>query len=185
MRWFRLMGTTAVAGIASMGLVATTAAAGALAATAPTAGVGQFTTWRAAQRAAGFGLMKPTNTYGAHRAGKIMVTRCEEHLRSRYRIVTTNYGSSAFHYMVLSQNNSGGACQSEGNSHLIRRVRVQGVTAMLRGLCGMAKLPRCTNNRKVWLFLIWRKHGVYYIAASYGEWQNTLIGFGRHLVPVR
>ena len=185
MRWFRLMGTTAVAGIASMALVATTAASEALAATAPAAGVGQFTTWRAAQRAAGFGLMKPTNTYGVHRAGKIMVTRCEEHLRSRYRVTTANYGSSAFHYIVLSQNNSGGACQREGTSHRIGRVRVQGVTAVLRGLCDMAHLPRCKSNRKAWFFLTWRKHGVYYMAASYGEWQSTLIGFGRHLVPVR
>lgn len=203
MRWFRLVGKTAAVGIASMALVGTTAVSAAFAApatgasvapaahrtsAAPAAarvGVGQFRSWKWAQRRAGFHLMKPTKTYGLHRAGRIMVTRCEAHLRSRDRVATANYGKTAFRYLVLTQNNSGGPCQREGTAHRIRKVKVQGVTGVLTGLCGMKHFPRCKNNRKVWLFLTWRKHGVYYMAASYGEWQKTLIGFARHLVRVR
>lgn len=128
--------------------------------------------------------MKPTRTYGLARAGGISVTRCARTKRLRAkRLVTAIYGA-VFHTLILSQNNSGGPCQKPGKAHRIRTVRVQGVRGVLTGLCGMPHLPRCTV-RNLWLFLTWRKHGVYYVAASYGEWPRTLIGFARRLVRVR
>ncbi len=87
---------TLAAGLAvavSLGSGAMTLAPTALAAAARPEGVGTFHSWRAAQRAAGFGLIRPGNTYGLRRNGLISVVRCQASGQMSKRDVFASYGS--------------------------------------------------------------------------------------------
>ena len=146
---------------------------------------GQFRSWPPARRAAGFQLLGPTRTYGLHRAGPIAVTRCEFRHQYRKRVVTAIIGSSAFHTIIDSQNNSGGPCQVMGQSHRLRTVRVDGTTGWLTGPCAVPHFPKTCSGSRLWLFISWRKSGVFDLTASYGEWARTLIGFVHGPIRVR
>ncbi|HVB43348.1 MAG TPA: hypothetical protein VNF47_11675 [Streptosporangiaceae bacterium] len=180
MRRNRVLAAT-VAGVISAASFTTTA----LAAQSQPTGTGQFRTWHAAQAAARFRLMRPTQTYGLARNGRILVIKCAMTKRlATKRLVLVSYGPTPFRTLMLSQNNSGGPCTSIGNTKKLGHVRVHGVLATLRGLCGRTGLRSC-SSRNIVLFLIWRRHGVYYVASSFGEFPRRLIGFARSLVPVR
>ncbi len=58
--------------------------------------------------------------------------------------------------------------------------KVDGTTAVLTGKCGMRGLRACTSE-KIFLFLTWTRHGVYYVATSYGLSRSTLAGFATGL----
>ena len=62
----------------SLGSGAAALAPAALASVARPASVGTFHSWRAAQRAAGFGLIRPGNTYGLRRNGLVIRERTWE-----------------------------------------------------------------------------------------------------------
>jgi hypothetical protein len=148
------------------------------------AGLGQFRTWSRAQSAAGFKLARPTRTFGLHRSGLIVVSRCETKGRLGKRNVEAVYGDTPRASLRISQNNSGGLCGVIGRTAKLGRVRVGGAWASLTGLCGRPSLPSCQSTN-IFLFLTWKKGAIVYRASAHDEPRRTLVGFARGLVPVR
>jgi hypothetical protein len=144
---------------------------------------GSFLRWRPAQRAAGFTLVRPTSTYGLGRSGPILVQRCAAAGEQRKPDVIASYGSYLHRLLGIQQNDSGGPCGNFGAARRLASYRVDHVTARLWGVCRMPHAPRC-RARKIWLFLIWRKHGVRYQATSHNVWRAVIVGFARGLVAV-
>lgn len=178
MRWNRIMAAVVTVGAAAPACIATTALA------APASHVGTFKSWHAAQEAAGFKLIRPTRTFGLPRNGEIVVTRCVIKKKTAARLVTVSYGLTPHKALNLSQNDSGGPCRKTGTTTSLGTVRIHGTLAKLTGLCGRTGLPPCTST-KIFLFLTWAKHGIYYVASSFGERRMMLVGFARGTVPVR
>jgi hypothetical protein len=175
-----------MAGLAAAACVVTAASSATLAAAAPlrSAGIGQFASWRAAQHAAGFALLRPTKTYGLPKNSKISVGRCEiSKKKAKKRIVIASYGLTVKANLTISQNNSGAACTRKGQATFLGHYSVGGQRATLTGVCGLKGLPSCRST-KIFLFLVWRAHGIYYQAMSYGKPRSTLVGFARGLVRV-
>ena len=150
---------------------------------ATAARLGSFASWRAAQRAAGFRLVKPSVTFGQRRNGDITVSKCLVKHEFTKRLVIANYGRTVRAQLSLSQNNSGRPCLRTTRMTRLGSVTVHGATATLFGLCGRTGFPSCTA-RKIWLYLVWSRHRVYYVASSFGERRSTLISFARGLVRV-
>jgi hypothetical protein len=171
--------TVGLALAVSLGGGAMTLAPAALAAPAAPAGIGAFHTWSAAQSAAGFGLRKPTRTYGL-RLGPIVVTRCQATGKLKKRNVIASYGSPLHRLLAITQNNSGGACGDFGSARKLGTYRVQGRRAVLYGACGKNIGPPC-SSRKISLFLVWTKNGKYCLASSHNERRSTLVRFARSL----
>ncbi len=182
MRWKQIAATAVTVGAVSAAGIATTA----LAAQVRPAGFGMFKTWKGAQAAAGFKLVKPTRTYGHVRNGDIAVARCEVKKPKKMqgkRVVSANYGLTPASSLALFQNNSGNPCSTVGKVKALGKVKVGGTTAQLTGKCGFDKLTSCKST-KIFLFLTWSKHGAYYVASSFGESRKTLAGFAAGLRPV-
>ena len=95
-------------------------------------------------------------------------------------MVTVSYGRTPYKTLSLSQNNSGGPCAKTGSVKQLGHVKVDGRNALLTGKCGMLGLPSC-KSKKIFLFLTWKKHGVYYAASSFGLFRKTLAGFAQGL----
>ncbi len=152
--------------------------------TASPAGLGSFASWRAAQRAAGFRLVRPSVTFGQRRNGNISVSKCLVKREFAKRIVIANYGRTVRAMFSVNQNNSGRPCLRTTRLTRLGRATVHGARATLSGLCGRSGLPACTA-RKIWLFLAWSRHHVYYVTSSFGERRATLVRFARGLVRVR
>ena len=180
----RMMAT--MAGLAAAACVATAASSAILAAAAPlrSAGIGQFATWRATQHAAGFQLLRPAKTFSLPITNKISVARCEiSKKKAKKRLVIASYGRTVRANLTISQNNSGSPCTRTRKVTLLGHYPVLGHRATLIGDCGVRGLPSC-KSRKIFMFLTWRAHGIYYQAMSYGESRNVLVGFARSLVRV-
>jgi hypothetical protein len=158
-------------------------AGAALAAPARPAGTGTFTTWSAAQKAAGFKLIRPGDTFGLVRAGRIRVGKCEVTGELSKRLVDASYGNPSKRLLDIQQNNSGGPCGDIGESKNLGHYQVDGVRAQLLGECGLPDLPRSCHSRDIFLFLTWTKNHVFYQAASHDEWRATIVGFARSLIP--
>ncbi len=160
------------------------AAAGAATATTrairPATPAGSYSTFRAAQRAAGFRLKAPARTYGLTRTHPILVGKCQASGRLSKRDVYAQWGGKGMQYLALDQNNSGGACSNFGAARFLGRYRVQGRRARLYGFCGSRGLPSCHAKAAV-LVLVWRSGKRYYVTYSSHEWRATLLGFARHL----
>jgi hypothetical protein len=178
--------TTAVAASAIAVLVAAAVVNPVAASTrgaATTAGLGSFASWRAAQRAAGFRLVKPSVTFGQRRNGNISVSKCLVKGEFAKRVVIANYGRTVRAQLSVSQNNYGKPCLRRTAMTQLGPVTVRGARATLSGLCGFSGFPPCTA-RRIWLYLVWSRHRIYYVASSWGERRSTLISFARGLVRV-
>ncbi len=178
MRWNQIAATVVTAGAVSAASIMTMA----IPAQAQSSGFGMFGSWKAAQKAAGFKLVRPTRTYGHVRNGLVAVVRCEVK-KSTSRVVVANYGLTPFSTLALYQNNSGRACSTMGKVKSLGTVKINGTTAQLTGKCGLPGLRSCKST-KIFLFLTWRKHGNFYVASSFGESSATLTGFATGLRPV-
>ena len=146
-------------------------------------GLGSFASWRAAQRAAGFRLLKPSVTFGQRRNGNISVSKCLVRHEFAKRVVIANYGRTVRAQLSVSQNNYGRPCLRMTRMTRLASVSVRGARAALSGLCGRTGFPACTS-RRIWLYLTWSRHGIYYVTSSWGERRSTLISFARGLVRV-
>ncbi|HUJ04762.1 MAG TPA: hypothetical protein VLX31_01495 [Streptosporangiaceae bacterium] len=178
MRFKRIMAAAVVAGVVAAGGAAAVAGQNA------PARLGEFASWRAAQKAAGFMLLMPGRTYGQARSNKIIVTRCEQGGKvSKHLLVVATYGRKPTAGFTIGQSNSGSTCALTGKSRRLAKVVLHGVTAILSGECGMHGMPSCTSTR-IYLFLTWQRHGIGYLATSYGERPKVLLGFARALKPV-
>jgi len=181
MRWNQIAATLLAAGAVCAASSAVLATAGP--AFAAPAGTGQFGSWKAAQKAAGFRLLMPTRTYHHVRNGDLIVTRCAATIKKKkaaHRVVIANYGLTPFSTLAIYQNNLGGPCSSVGKVTKLRKVKVDGAIAQLSGKCGMKGLRSC-KSKKIFLFLTWTKRGKYYMATSFGVSSKTLVGFATSL----
>jgi hypothetical protein len=168
--------------------IATAAVMGAVIAIAGAAAAGAtsaatYSTWARAQRAAGFPLHKPTETFGLKRSGGILVFPCAAG-HPHWRDVGANYGGLSGRVLSIDQNNSGAPCSNFGDARFLGRYSVDGTTAELFGACGMHGLPPCSSIHK-FLFLTWIRHGIAFQASSNDEWRMSLVTFARGLVRVR
>jgi len=182
---FRTRAVVSCAALAlSLGTTTAALAPAALAspAAAP-AGNGSFTSWTAAQKAAGFSLKKPTVLHGLARTGKILVTTCEVTGELTKRDVGANYGKLSTGLLTIDQNNSGHPCGDIGDARLLATPKVDGVKAQLFGACGMTGEPACSSKR-TFLFLIWKKGKISFVAQSHQETRAAIISFARSLTPV-
>ena len=185
---FRTRAAVSCAAIAlSLGATTATFAPAALASAghphAVPAGNGKFPTWAKAQTAAGFSLKKPTNTHGLTRTGKIQVSTCEVTGSTTKRDVGATYGKLSTGLLTLDQNNSGHPCGDVGDARLLATPKINGVKAQLFGACGMSGEPPCSSKR-TFLFLIWKKGKISFVAQSHQETRSAIISFGRSLKPV-
>jgi hypothetical protein len=155
----------------------------ALASVARPAGTGSFHSWRAAQRAAGFGLLRPSYTAGLRQTGAISVDRCQAAGKLSKRSVFAGYGSFLARWLSIQQDNAGGGCGNFGEARVLGHYRVQGRRATMFGVCGKHLGPPC-SSRKITLYLTWNKHGNYYVAGSHNERRHALVAFARGLYPV-
>ena len=176
-----LGGASAAAPPAALASAARPAAFGSVGRPAAT---GSFHTWRAAQRAAGFRLKRPTRLHGLTRSGLIVVTRCGVTGKLRKRDVFASYGKVQHRYLNISQNNSGGPCGNFGEAKKLGTYRVHGARGTLFGVCGMKGEPSC-HKRDIFLFLTWRRHRIFYVAISHDERRHVLVNFARGLRAVR
>jgi hypothetical protein len=154
------------------------------AAAGPAFRIRYFTSWKAAQRAARFGLMRPARTYGLRRTGRIAVGPCLSAGELKKRDVEAEYGRFTGRNLGIDQNNSGEPCGNFGVATRIGVYRVQGRRAVLWGVCNMAGEPSC-QSRKIELYLVWHAHHVYYLANSHDVRRKVILGFARSLRPVR
>lgn len=160
---------------------AATSTAGAPAARiAPAASTGSYTNWFRAQRAAGFGLVRPRTTYGLRMNGRILVDRCMVSGHFRSKVVDVQYGSFTRHAVGLEQNNAGVNCTISAGGAYLGTYRVAGVKAVLRGYCGHGTPYSCRSVR-IELWLSWRKGRNFYIASSFNEPRARLLYFARTL----
>jgi|ERR1022692_152401 hypothetical protein len=169
-----------------------------------------YRTWEAAQKAAGFPLLKPTRTFGLKlgRPGIIVIHGCPRQIRlpaskqvretvgMRNRQVLAMYrgrGRALLPLISFWQRNSGRSrCALppfRGRGRIIAKVRVDGVVAILSrahaSLCIVRgnKKPKC-RAVVIWQ-LGWTKHGHFYqVSSPTRGGQVRVIGFARSLVPV-
>ncbi len=160
--------------------------AAALIAAAPALGaaaapLASYNSWGAAQRAAHFHLKHPTQTYGLHRHGRIVVDSCPVgHNRFR-KLVAAGYLKSGGETFALNQ--SSGKCISAMGFTRLGTDRVQGTTAILYGLCGSKGEPAC-SAKGITLLLTWHSGKRHYGAYSSKESRAHLLGFARGLRKV-
>ena len=148
------------------------------------AAIGSFHSWHAAERAAGFGLKRPTRLHGLTRSGLIVVTRCEVTGQLGKRDVFASYGKVQHRFLNISQNNSGAPCGDFGEAKKLRTYLIHGARGTLFGVCGM-KGERSCHKRNIFLFLTWRQHHIFYVATSHDERRHVLVNFARSLRAVR
>jgi hypothetical protein len=141
---------------------------------------GSFTTWPAAQRAAGFRLKKASRTYGLRRTNAIEVSKCTATGRLSKRDVFAEWQGAKRTSLAIDQNNSGGPCSNFGAAKPLGTYRVQGHRARMFGFCGVSGLPSC-RARNVVLVLDWKASRNFYVTYSRNEWRSTLVGFSRSL----
>lgn len=137
--------TVSVVSIATM--TAAVAAPGAFGGPAKT---GLFSTWRSAQAAAGFRLVRPMKTYGLPSAGKISVARCDisrKLAKAGKHLVIASYGRTVAANLTLSQNNSGAPCTKQHFVSRLGKVKVKGSWARLTGVCGPASCRPAHRRR--------------------------------------
>ena len=108
-RWIRSSATVAISAaalVAVMGVTATASVAATPAAASAKVQPGKYHSWKAAQRAAGFGLLRPGSTDGLKRTnGGIQVVRCAP----GYATVYAQYGRTKGRLLGLIQDDLTGA----------------------------------------------------------------------------
>jgi hypothetical protein len=157
--------------------------------------VKSYPTWPAAQRAAGFQLVRPTATAGLRRRGGIMVAACRPLRRpAGPRQVTVRYGGPlrrpAFRMITFTQaGRARGRCigpLGPGPGKIIARVRIDGAPAILARsrvhLCVERPGGKAKCTRAVILQLSWTRHGHPYRVMGVGEHRAQILGFARSLV---
>ena len=170
-----------IAGVASAALLAT--AAPSMAASAAKVHPGTYKTWRAAQHAAGFTLLKPGSTGGLKRDGGVRVLApCG--VPNNYAVVIAHYGSqSASHPGKQYTLFQGGECYNIGEARTLGHPKVDGVKATLLGVCDLDGAPSC-HSKHLWLYVTWTKHDRFYQVESYDRSRSQVIAFARGLRKV-
>ncbi len=190
--WLRRSATIAISAAAvaaGMGMTATSsmAAAGATPAGASAkVHVGTYHTWKAAQHAAGFRLLRPAGTDGLKRTdGGIHVGHCANY-PLKYANVYAQYGHDRGKLIGVFQDDAPGAafCENIGEATTLGHYKVDGARATLLGACGTLPGEPSCHAAHLWLFLTWTRHGHYYQVLSHDESRRNIVAFGRRLHKV-
>jgi hypothetical protein len=186
--WLRRSATIAISAsaiAAGIGITATSSMAAADA--SPAAGhakvhAGTYHSWKAAQHAAGFRLLRPAGTDGLKPTnGGIQVGQCGS---PKYANVYAQYGHDSGKLIGLIQDDAPKAtpCSNIGIATTLGHYKVDGTKATLLGACGtqVPGLPSCRHYH-VWLDLVWTRHGHYYQVQTHDESRSKIVAFARHL----
>ncbi len=147
-------------------------------------GFGAFTSWTAAQTAAGFGLLQPASTNGLPLAnGGIRVGQCAGD--SAHADVWATYAAGAYELAIDQEDEPGGVCSNIGEASMLGTYSVGGAQAQLLGACGTAAgLPAC-NSASLWLFLVWTTGSDrHYQVTAHNESREQVIAFASGLRDV-
>lgn len=171
---------TASAAIAALCVAATPA--GAVGAGRVPASTHRYTTWRAAQHAARFALLRPSETDGLRISGKIEVNSCPK-LHSTW--VLADYASAhAKPRLGIMQVRHNDGCAGElPPSVKLGTYHVDKVKATLYGVCRLFHNPPC-SHLAIDRFLVWTRGRVYYVVSSFDERPATVVGFAKKLKAV-
>ena len=169
-------------GAAIAALCATAAPAGAVAADRAPAQVQRYTTWRAAQRAAGFALLRPSDTYGLRISGKIEVNSCSQ-LHSTWVLASYASARAKPNLSIMQVRHNDGCAGELPPSVKLGTYHVDGAKATLYGACRLFNNPPCTHLA-IERFLVWTKGRDYYVVSSFDERPATVVGFARKLKAV-
>jgi hypothetical protein len=178
---------SAAAIAAGIGITATSSMAAAdvnPAAGAAKVHAGTYHSWKAAQHAAGFRLLRPASTDGLKATnGGIRVGQCGS---PRYANVYAQYGHDSGKLIGLFQDDAPGAtpCENIGEATTLGHFKVDGTTATLLGACGTLPGEPSCHGYRVWLFLTWTRHGHYYQVLTHDESRSKIVAFGRKLHKV-
>jgi hypothetical protein len=154
--------------------LAETGAVTAPAARTAAADTGFYTTWAAAQKAAGFSLYVPKRTAGLARV-EISVGRCKAPHKAHFD-VGAQWGTAKT-VVLFDQNTTSAACPGRlPKLSPLATYKVHGVTYTLIGACGVAGLPPCTSKRAV-LAMTWKIGPHHFRAISKGFLRGALLSF--------
>ena len=146
---------------------------------------GTYHSWKAAQHAGGFRLLRPASTDGLKPTnGGIRVGQCGS---PKYANVYAQYGHDSRKLIGLFQDDAPGAtpCENIGEASTLGHYRVDGTTATLLGACGALNPPGPScHGYHVWLFLSWTRHGHYYQVQTHDESRAKIVAFARRLHKV-
>ncbi len=171
---------TGSAAIAALCVAA--APASAVAANQAPAGTKGYATWPAAQRAAGFALLKPADTYGLPISGKIEVSSCPQ-LHSTWVLATYKSAHAKPNLGIMQVLHNDGCAGNLPPSVKLGTYHVDGAKATLLGVCRLFDNPPC-SHLAIERFLVWTKGRDYYVVSSYDEPPATIVGFARKLKAV-
>jgi hypothetical protein len=163
-------------------LCAAAAPASDVAADQTTALIHSYTTWRAAQRAAGFALLRPSDTYGLRISGKIEVNSCPQ-LHSTWVLADYARTRAKARLGIMQVRHNDGCAGNLPPSVKLGTYRVDGTKATLYGVCRLFNNPPC-NHLAIERFLVWTKGLDYYVVSSFDERPATVVGFARKLKAV-
>jgi hypothetical protein len=167
--------------------------------------VKSYRTWQAAQKAAGFPLLKPTVTFGLKRSGILVVAGCPRQIpitagqgtrrvHATRRVIAIYRGRGRIFPLISFSQGRGrrslcGMPPFPRQVKIVAKVRVDGVWAILSRahgflcLIGPNKKPKC-RAIVIWQ-LAWAKHRHRYLVSSAAKAGRVrVIGFARSLVPV-
>jgi hypothetical protein len=187
--WIRRAGAVAIsaaAATAALGVAAPASMAAVHAtpaAASATVHPGKYGSWKAAQRAAGFSLLRPASTDGLkNTSGGILVGQCANYPR-KYADVYAQYGRQTGKLFGLIQDDAPRAmpCSNIGEATTLGHYKVDGARATLLGACGTAEGEPSCHAAHLWLFLTWVRHGHYYQVLSHDESRNAIVVWGRQL----
>jgi hypothetical protein len=183
--WIRRSATVAISAAAVMAGLGVTAASSMAAPAAASAKVhpGTYHSWKAAQHAAGFKLLRPAGTDGLKATnGGIQVGTCAGYPR-KYADISAEYGHRKGKLLGLIQDNAPHAapCSNIGEATTLGHYKVDGTRATLLGACGTAPGEPSCHAAHLWLYLTWTRHGHYYQVLSHDESRHTIVAFGRRL----
>lgn len=141
-----------------------------------------YTSWSAAQHAAGFALLRPTNTEGLKIHGKIEVNSCPQ-LHSTWVLADYGKAHSKTSLGIMQVTHNDGCAGNLPPSIKLATYHVDGAKATLYGVCRLFNNPPC-NHQAIERFLTWTKGRIYYVVSSFDERPPTVVGFAKKLKAV-
>lgn len=156
--------------------------ASALAADQVPAATHHYATWSAAQHAAGFALVRPSDLFGLRISGKIEVNSCPQ-LHSTW--VLADYASAhAKPQLGIMQVKHNDGCAGElPPSVKLGTYHIDGVKATMYGVCRVFNNPPC-SHLAIERFLVWTKGQIYDQVSSFDERPATVVSFAKKLRAV-
>ena len=142
----------------------------------------RYTTWKAAQRGAGFALLRPSDTYRMRISGKIEVDSCPQ-LHSTWVLADYAPARGKQRLGIMEVRHNDGCAGELPPSVKLGTYHVDGVKATLLGVCRLFHNPPC-SHLAIERFLVWTKGRDYYVVSSFDEHAATVVGFARKLKAV-